>query len=70
MAQKRSSGKFYEQWQTLTFHNRDFLNFMANLATVKAKISVKILNQDTDNISNTYATITESLCNESCNLFA
>ena len=48
----------------------DFLSFMANLATVKAKISVKMLNQDTDNINNTYATMTESLCNEGCNLFA
>jgi hypothetical protein len=69
MAQERSSGKFYEQWQTLTFHYRDFLSFIANLATVKAKISVKLLNQDTDKMNNTY-TITESLCNESCNLFA
>jgi len=42
---------------------------MVNLATVKAKISVKMLNQDTENINNTYA-ITENLCNEGCNLFA
>jgi len=29
-----------------------------------------MLNQDTENINNTYAKITESLCNEGCNLFA
>lgn len=68
---KNGSGKVQRQilqtqWQTFIFHDRDFLNFMVNLAIVKAKSNVNMLNQDTENINNTDATTTESLCNEGC----